>query len=86
MKRSDPLSRTLNALFPGYDVHEKRRRNQKAFNEVDIVIHYRCFWNGFRQREYNPSEFVHTNVMGAMNVIDAIAAGVVKKISSPFYR
>lgn len=56
-------------------------RLQRAFNEVDIVIHAAAL-KQVPAAEYNPSEFVKTNVEGAMNVIDAaINAGVQKVVA-----
>lgn len=53
----------------------------RAFNDVDIVIHAAAL-KQVPAAEYNPSEFIKTNVMGAMNVIDAaIACGVQKVVA-----
>ncbi len=53
-----------------------RERLERAFCDVNIVIHAAAL-KQVPAAEYNPSEFVKTNVNGAMNIIDAaIDAGV----------
>ena len=47
-----------------------RDRLYRAFNEIDIVIHAAAT-KIVPISEYNPIECVKTNVMGAINVIDA---------------
>lgn len=57
------------------DVRDEKRL-VRAFNEVDIVVHAAAL-KQVPAAEYNPTEFVKTNVNGGINVIDAaIAAGV----------
>ena len=56
-------------------------RLYRAFNGVDYVIHAAAL-KQVPAAEYNPTEFIKTNVMGAMNIIDqAINAGVRKVIA-----
>jgi len=56
-------------------------RLERAFHEVDYVIHAAAL-KQVPAAEYNPSEFVKTNVIGAMNVIDAaINCGVERVIA-----
>ncbi len=53
----------------------------RAFRDVDIVVHAAAL-KQVPAAEYNPSEFVKTNVVGAMNIIDAaIDRGVSKVIA-----
>lgn len=53
-----------------------RNRLHRAFSRVDVVIHAAALKH-VPAAEYNPLEFIHTNVMGAENVIEAaIDAGV----------
>ena len=53
----------------------------RAFNEVNFIVHAAAL-KQVPAAEYNPSEFVKTNVIGAMNVIDAaIDCGVEKVIA-----
>lgn len=69
MRESDPL---LNGERIRYFLGDTRdiERLKRAFNEVDIVIHAAAL-KQVPAAEYNPSEFVKTNVIGAMNIIDA---------------
>ncbi len=76
-------------LFLG-DVRDAERL-RRAFDGVDIVIHAAAL-KQIPAAEYNPFEFVKTNILGAQNIIDAaIDRGVYKvlalstdKASSPF--
>lgn len=62
------------------DVRDERRL-RRAFEGVDVVIHAAAL-KQVVTAEYNPSECVKTNVMGAINVIEAaIDAGVQKVIA-----
>lgn len=62
------------------DVRDAARLS-RAFNEVNFIIHAAAL-KQVPAAEYNPSEFVKTNVLGAMNVIDqAINCGVEKVIA-----
>lgn len=62
------------------DVRDSQRL-ARAFNEVNFVIHAAAL-KQVPAAEYNPSEFVKTNVQGAMNVIDeTINCGVEKVIA-----
>lgn len=56
-----------------------RERLYRAFNGVDIVVHAAAL-KQVPAAEYNPSEAVKTNVLGAMNVIDAAIDCNVKKV------
>lgn len=80
MKQSEPLfSHPKMRYFLG-DIRDVDRL-KRAFNEVDFVIHAAAL-KQVPAAEYNPTEFVKTNVQGAMNVIDAaIHAGVERVIA-----
>jgi len=53
-----------------------RERLRRAFNRVDVVIHAAALKH-VPAAEYNPIEFIRTNVMGAENVVEAaIDSGV----------
>jgi len=56
-----------------------RERLYRAFDGVDIVVHAAAL-KQVPAAEYNPSEAVRTNVLGAMNVIDAAIDRNVKKV------
>lgn len=78
MQNSDPLFRDSKMRYFLGDVRDKDRL-YRAFNEVDIVIHAAAL-KQVPAAEYNPSEFIKTNVLGAMNVIDAAIECHVKKV------
>jgi UDP-N-acetylglucosamine 4,6-dehydratase/5-epimerase len=60
------------------DIRDKDRL-MNAFNEVDYVIHAAAL-KQVDTAEYNPFEFVKTNIQGTENVIQAAAANSVKKL------
>jgi UDP-N-acetylglucosamine 4,6-dehydratase len=62
------------------DVRDKDRL-RRAFEGVDYVIHAAAL-KQVPAAEYNPFEFVKTNVMGAENVIDAAIDAGVKRVAA----
>ncbi|MCK5040602.1 MAG: UDP-N-acetylglucosamine 4,6-dehydratase (inverting) [Candidatus Aenigmarchaeota archaeon] len=60
------------------DVRDKERL-YRAFEEVDIVIHAAAL-KQVPAAEYNPFEFVKTNIMGAQNIINAAIDKNVEKV------
>jgi UDP-N-acetylglucosamine 4,6-dehydratase len=60
------------------DVRDKERLT-KVFHGVDYVIHAAAL-KQVPTAESNPSEFIKTNIMGAMNVIDAAQYNEVEKV------
>lgn len=60
------------------DVRDLERLN-RAFHDVDFVIHAAAL-KQVDTGEYNPVEFVKTNVLGSQNVIDAAIASGVKRV------
>ncbi|MEN6374697.1 MAG: UDP-N-acetylglucosamine 4,6-dehydratase (inverting) [Smithella sp.] len=60
------------------DVRDKDRLI-RAFHDVDYVVHAAAL-KQVPAAEYNPAEFIKTNIMGAMNVVDAALATNVKKV------
>lgn len=60
------------------DVRDKDRLN-RAMTDVDYVIHAAAL-KQVPAAEYNPHEFIKTNINGAMNVVDAAIATGVKKV------
>jgi UDP-N-acetylglucosamine 4,6-dehydratase len=60
------------------DVRDSERLN-RAFKGVDYVIHAAAL-KQVPAAEYNPSEFVKTNIEGAQNVINAAANQAVKRV------
>lgn len=78
MQKSHPLfSHPKIRYFLG-DVRDKERL-VRAFNEVNYVIHAAAL-KQVPAAEYNPSEFIKTNVQGAMNIIDAAIDAQVEKV------
>lgn len=69
MQQSTPLFSDKRVRYFLGDVRDAQRL-QRAFNEVDIVIHAAAL-KQVPAAEYNPDEFVKTNVIGAMNIINA---------------
>lgn len=60
------------------DVRDKERLN-RAFHGVDYIIHAAAL-KQVPAAEYNPAEFIKTNILGAINVIDAALLNGVKKV------
>jgi len=54
-------------------------RLKRAFHDVDFVIHAAAL-KQVDTGEYNPMEFIKTNVLGSQNVIDAAIEAGVKRI------
>lgn len=80
MKQSDPIFSHPNIRYFLGDVRDAPRL-ERAFSEINYVVHAAAL-KQVPAAEYNPTEFVKTNVMGAMNVIDAaIHCGVEKVIA-----
>jgi UDP-N-acetylglucosamine 4,6-dehydratase len=59
-----------------------RERLARAMHGVDYLVHAAAL-KQVDTAEYNPSEFVATNINGSQNVIDAAIDAGVKKASSP---
>lgn len=78
MRRSDPIFEHENIRYFLGDVRDKERL-MRAFRDVDLVIHAAAL-KQVPAAEYNPSEFVKTNVIGAMNIIDAAIDSSVEKV------
>ena len=60
------------------DVRDKERLS-RAFYGVDYVIHAAAL-KQVPAAEYNPEEFIKTNILGGMNVIDAALINKVRKV------
>ena len=54
-------------------------RLKRAFKEIDIVIHAAAL-KQVPSAEYNPFEYIKTNVIGAQNIIEAALDSQVKKV------
>jgi len=75
----DPVFKSARNLrfFLG-DVRD-RDRLERAMSDVDYVIHAAAL-KQVPAAEYNPHEFIKTNINGAMNVVDAAIAKNVKRV------
>ena len=60
------------------DVRDKERL-ARAFYGIDYVIHAAAL-KQVPAAEYNPSEFIKTNIIGAMNIVEAAIDQGVKKV------
>lgn len=69
MRESEPCFADPRLRYFLGDVRDAKRLS-RAFKEVDVVIHAAAL-KQVPAAEYNPSEFVNTNILGATNVIDA---------------
>lgn len=54
-------------------------RLERAFEDIDVVVHAAAL-KRIEVGHYNPDEMVKTNVLGAMNVIDAARRARVKRV------
>lgn len=80
MRQSEPIYNHPKIRYFLGDVRDAPRLT-RAFNEVNFIIHAAAL-KQVPAAEYNPTEFIKTNVLGAMNVIDqAIDCGVEKVIA-----
>ena len=77
MKASYPYDQSHIRWFIG-DVRD-RERLTRAFHGVDYVVHAAAL-KQVDTAEYNPMEFVKTNILGSQNVIDAAIDAGVKKV------
>lgn len=78
MRRSEEIFDHENIRYFLGDVRDKERL-MRAFRDVDLVVHAAAL-KQVPAAEYNPSEFVKTNITGAMNIIDAAIDRGVEKV------
>jgi UDP-N-acetylglucosamine 4,6-dehydratase len=78
MRRSNPIFDHPKIRYFLGDVRDAPRL-VRAFHEVDLIVHAAAL-KQVPAAEYNPSEFIKTNINGAMNVIDAAIDCGVKKV------
>ncbi len=60
------------------DIRDYERLNQ-AFQEMDIIVHAAALKH-VSAAEYNPFEFVKTNIMGSQNIVNASINNKVKNV------
>jgi len=75
---SNPVFANPRTRFFLGDVRDKERL-QRAMSDVDFIIHAAAL-KQVPAAEYNPHEFIKTNINGAMNVVDAAIASGVKRV------
>jgi UDP-N-acetylglucosamine 4,6-dehydratase/5-epimerase len=78
MRRSAPIFDHPKIRYFLGDVRDAPRL-MRAFHEVDLIVHAAAL-KQVPAAEYNPSEFIKTNINGAMNVINAAIDCGVKKV------
>lgn len=74
----DPTFKSKKFRYFIGDVRDKDRL-ERAMTDVDYVIHAAAL-KQVPAAEYNPHEFIKTNINGAMNVVDAAISTGVKKV------
>ena len=75
-----PVKKYPNIRYFIGDIRD-RIRLLRAFQDIDIVIHAAAL-KQVPTAEYNPMEFIKTNVIGAQNIIEASIEKKVKKVIS----
>jgi UDP-N-acetylglucosamine 4,6-dehydratase/5-epimerase len=78
MRRQFPDSTDLPMRYFIGDVRD-RDRLYRALNGVDVVVHAAAL-KQVPACEYNPVEAIHTNILGARNIIDAAIDRGVKRV------
>jgi len=78
IQQSDPIFRSKKIRYFLGDIRDAERL-KRAFEGVDYIIHAAAL-KQVPAAEYNPSEFIKTNVNGAMNIIGAAIEQGVKKV------
>lgn len=80
MRQTEPLFNHPKIRFFIGDVRDLRRL-ERAFKEVHYIVHAAAL-KQVPAAEYNPTEFINTNIFGGINVIDAaIDCGVERVIA-----
>ena len=77
------FKQSLNRYYPGLrfflgDVRDKERL-KRALEEIDIVVHAAAL-KQVDTAEYNPIEYINTNILGAKNLIESCLDTQVKKV------
>lgn len=78
MRENYPKKKFPQLRFFIGDIRDKDRL-YRAFEGIDIVIHAAAL-KQVPVAEYNPFEFIKTNVIGAQNIIDACLDNKIKKV------
>ncbi len=78
MKKKFNPSKYPNLRYFIGDVRDKNRLD-RALSNIDIIVHAAAL-KQVDVGEYNPTEFISTNIIGAQNIIEASISNKVKKI------
>lgn len=78
LRESDPLFQHPKVRFFLGDIRDLDRL-RRAFSDIDTVVHAAAL-KQVPAAEYNPTEFIQTNVMGSMNVTSAALDTDVKNV------
>jgi len=78
MSKLFPKSKYPGIRFFIGDVRDYQRL-KTSFNNIDIVVHAAAL-KQVDTAEYNPLEFVKTNILGSQNIVDACLKSNVKKV------
>jgi UDP-N-acetylglucosamine 4,6-dehydratase len=78
LQKKYPIKKYPNLRFFLGDIRDKDRLKM-AFFEVDYIIHAAAL-KQVPAAEYNPIEFIKTNILGAQNIIEASIQCGVKKV------
>lgn len=78
MRQADPIFDHPKIRYFLGDVRDPKRL-ERAFQEVHIIVHAAAL-KQVPAAEYNPTEFVNTNVLGAMNIVDAAIDCKIEKV------
>lgn len=78
MAQKFPESKHKNLRFFIGDVRD-RNRLRRALEGIDTVVHAAAL-KQVPAAEYNPMEFIHTNVLGAENLVEACVDAGVKRV------
>lgn len=78
MQQSEPAFNSPKMRYFLGDVRDAARLD-RAFKDVQVVVHAAAL-KQVPAAEYNPTEFVKTNINGAMNVIDAAINNNVERV------
>ncbi len=78
LKKKYPESKYTNLRFFIGDIRDKER-TIRAFRGIDYVVHAAAL-KQIDTAEYNPDEFIKTNVVGSQNVVEACLENNVKKV------
>ena len=77
MEKKFPFEKNRNLRFFLGDIRDKDRF-KFAIKDVDIILHAAAL-KQVPRAEYNPIEFIKTNIIGAQNIIEAAISQNVKK-------